>query len=82
MRKLLIFVFIVFITSLSTQAQVGRGTIYGTVADTNGESLPGVTVTLTGSLTAPIHIVTGATGSFRFLTLPPASDYAIRAVID
>jgi len=81
MRKFLIFVFIAFITSLSLQAQVGRGSIYGTVGDDNGEPLPGVTVTLTGSITAPIHSVTGATGAFRFLTLPPAGDYAIRAVL-
>ena len=50
--------------------------------DTNGNPLPGVTVTLTGSLTAPISIITSAEGVFRFLSLSPGSDYKVTAELE
>ena len=59
-------------------AQVRTGNIYGTVTDEEGNPLPGVTVTLTGTLTAPVARITSAQGIFRFITLAVASDYAVK----
>jgi Carboxypeptidase regulatory-like domain len=53
------------------------GAIRGKVTDNEGNALPGVSVTLTGSKTAPRSIVTSAEGNFRFLNLPVANDYQI-----
>jgi hypothetical protein len=54
------------------------GSIKGTVADPEGVSLPGVTVTLTGSKTAPRTVITSEHGNFRFLNLSVASDYTVK----
>lgn len=77
MRKLII-VLSMLILCCSLQAQIERGNIYGKVVDTEGVPLPGVTVTLDGTLTAPVSVVSGAKGLFRFTALPPADDYFIR----
>lgn len=60
-------------------AQQRTGNIYGKVVDQEGNPLPGVTVTLIGTLTAPMTFVTSAEGKFRFLSLAPARDYALKA---
>jgi hypothetical protein len=60
-------------------AQMRTGTLYGKLTDEEGNPLPGVTLTLSGSITAPLHTVTSATGGYRFLSLPPAKDYIIKA---
>lgn len=81
MKKLLSLPFVLlFICSL--YAQMERGSIYGKVVDAENNPLPGVTVTLTGSLTAPIPVITSSEGLFRFLTLAPARDYAVKAVLE
>ena len=54
------------------------GSIKGTVKDKEGNPLPGVTVSLTGSKTAPMSTVTSAEGNFRFLLLAVASDYTLK----
>lgn len=81
MRKILIGIMILFL-ACSLQAQVRRGNIYGKVVDAEGIPLPGVSVTLTGTMTAPLSAVTSAQGLFRFLALAPAHDYQIRAELD
>ncbi len=53
------------------------GGIKGTVTDQEGNPLPGVTVTLTGSKTAPRTVITSERGNFRFLNLPVANDYTV-----
>jgi hypothetical protein len=60
-------------------AQIRTGTLYGKISDEEGNPLPGVTMILSGSITAPLHTVTSATGLYRFLSLPPAKDYIIKA---
>ena len=55
-----------------------QGAIKGTVTDPEGTPLPGVTITLTGSKTAPRTVVSSAGGNFRFLNLPVASDYTVK----
>ena len=52
------------------------------VSDPDGNPLPGVTVTLTGTLTAPLTSITSAEGNFRFLSLPSASDYTVKAELE
>ena len=54
------------------------GAVKGTVTDSEGNPLPGVNVTLTGSKTPPRTTVTSEKGNFRFLNLPVASDYTVK----
>lgn len=54
------------------------GAIKGMVTDVDGEALPGVSVTLTGSKIVTMTAVTSDRGNFRFLTLPVANDYVLR----
>jgi hypothetical protein len=54
------------------------GSIRGTVIDTQGNFLPGVAVTLTGSKIAPMSAVSSERGNFRFLNLPVANDYVLK----
>ena len=60
-------------------AQIRTGTLYGKITDEDGNLLPGVTVTLSGARTAPLTSITSAEGIYRFLSLPPARDYVLRA---
>jgi hypothetical protein len=72
----------VLVLATSLTAQTRTGNVYGKVADPDGNPLPGVTVMLTGSLTAPLTSISSAEGVFRFLSLPPASDYSIKAELE
>jgi hypothetical protein len=76
-RKVWLF-FLILLLSVPLVAQVRTGNIIGKVVDTEGNPLPGVTVTLTSSLLAPLSTVTSAEGVFRFVSLPPAKDYAVK----
>jgi len=79
MRKILVLFMALFFT-VPLIGQVRTGNIYGTVVDeADGSPLPGVSVTLTGRLIAPMTAVTSVEGKFRFLSLPPANDYALKA---
>lgn len=81
MRKFITILFVLVLTA-SLSAQVRTGNIYGKVVDEDGNALPGVTVTLTGSLTAPMTTVTSAGGVFRFISLAAASDYVVKAELE
>jgi hypothetical protein len=61
-------------------AQVQTGDLYGVARDTNGDVLPGVTVTLTGIGAARTQ-VTDPQGAFRFVGLYPGS-YVLTAELD
>lgn len=61
-------------------AQLQTGDLFGTVADNEGDALPGVTMTLTG-IGAPKVQVTNAEGQYRFLSLPPGK-YALSAQLE
>lgn len=74
-----IFILFILLFACSLGAQSRAGNIYGRVVDSEGNSLPGVSVTLTGSLTASVSAVTSAEGRFRFLSLSPAKDYELKA---
>ena len=56
------------------------GNLFGTVVDNQGERLPGVTVTLSG--TGPSRIqITSAAGQFQFPGLPPGR-YTVTAQLE
>lgn len=76
MRKALVLTALLILAAGFVCAQE-FGAIRGKVADKDGNPLPGVSVTLTGSKTAPRSIVTSPEGNYRFLNLPVASDYQI-----
>ena len=78
MRKVLSILFVLVLVGTLT-AQVRTGNIYGRVVDSDGNPLPGVTVTLTGTLTAPMTSITSSEGVYRFVSLPAARDYAVKA---
>ena len=60
--------------------QLQTGDLYGTVTDNQEESLPGVTVTLTGSGPTQVQ-VTNARGEFHFPGLDPGS-YDLKAELE
>lgn len=54
------------------------GTISGTVLDSEGNALPGCTVTVTGiALQGKMTFVTTEAGAFRFPALPPGTGYTL-----
>ena len=63
-----------------TSAQEETGSLYGTVMDLGGESLPGVAVSLRG-LGAERVQISDKLGKFRFLGLDPG-DWSLRANLD
>ncbi len=81
MRKVLT-ILCVLLFAVPLVAQVRTGNIQGQVLDTDGNPIPGVTVTLTGFTIAPMSSTSSPDGSFRFLSLHPANDYAVRAELE
>jgi len=78
-KKAIIALMVIFLAALPLAAQKGRGNIYGIVVDTEGNPLPGVTVTLTGLTVAPMTMVSNEEGRFRFLNLEPGEHYEVKA---
>lgn len=54
------------------------GSIKVTVHDAEGNALPGVTATLTGSKIAPMTTTSSEGGSIRFLMLPTGTEYVLK----
>jgi len=77
-KKSLIVLF-VLLMSVSLMAQIRTGNIYGKVTDTEGTALPGVTVTLSARILAPVTAITSEMGAFRFPALGPGNDYNLSA---
>ena len=71
-RSLLSLVWLAMLVfALGVEAQVDTGTILGTVTDTTGASVPGVTVTAINQATsAPVAVKTTADGRFVITPLP------------
>jgi hypothetical protein len=59
--------------------QSRTGNIYGSILDEDGNTLPGVSVTLRSPQMAPLTTVTGVTGLYRFPSVPPGSAYEVTA---
>ena len=70
-----LFVFsLAFLFAASLWGQELTGSLRGTITDTEGNPLPGVTVTISSpALMGTRSFVTTETGSFRFPSLPPGS---------
>jgi len=74
-RALTVFVFAIFVwlvAAMPALAQV-TGTVAGTIRDSSGAVLPGVTVTITGpTLQRPsVTVTTAADGTYRLQLVPP-----------
>jgi hypothetical protein len=55
-----------------------QGSVNGKVSDTDGNSLPGCTITLEGpNIQGQMTFVLTETGSYRFPSVPPGSDYQL-----
>ncbi len=72
MRRLLMAAALLLTVASVAAAQLGGGSISGTVSDDQGALLPGVTVTLAGS-DRSASVVTDEAGRFRFLNLAPGA---------
>jgi hypothetical protein len=72
MRRLLMAAALLLTVASVAAAQLGGGSISGTVSDHQGAVLPGVTVTLAGS-DRSASVVTDEAGRFRFLNLAPGA---------
>ena len=62
-------------------AQFTGGNIYGTVTDSSGAVLPGVSITITSDRTGARTIASGAQGEFRFINLDPGT-YKLLVVLN
>lgn len=83
MRKFYaVLVALFMLTSLGFSQQTGGGKVVGNVTDTEGNPLPGVTVTLTGGKVGEMVAVTSRDGHFRFLNIPVAKGYQITAKLE
>ena len=73
---LLIAFLFVGLTVTATAQQKLTGSLTGTVVDSEGNGLPGCTVTLQGpTMQGQQSFVTSETGTFRFPAVPPGSEY-------
>jgi len=78
MKKLLFLSVFIMLFSFLLQPQVRSGNIYGTVSMDNGNSIPGVKVTLTSPVAGKMVTITSEKGNYRFLSLPPSKDYELK----
>ncbi|HUU52007.1 MAG TPA: TonB-dependent receptor [Candidatus Heimdallarchaeota archaeon] len=79
LKVFLIFLLALGMTSISFAQGTQTGSIHGTVVDTEGNVLPGCTVTLTGpALIGQRSYITSDSGGFRFPALSPGRDYEVR----
>jgi hypothetical protein len=78
MKRTFAFLFCLALASGLWAQTRGTGNIIGIVTDEEGNVLPGVVVTLTGPTIQPIPVTTNAEGKFRFMSLFPGNEYAIK----
>jgi hypothetical protein len=79
LKASLIFLLALGMTSIAFTQGTQTGSIHGTVVDTEGNALPGCTVTLSGpKLLGQRSYITSDTGGFRFPALSPGRDFEVR----
>jgi len=79
MRNVVFSLALLLVMVGSAVAQVQSGTVYGTIKDDQGGTLPGVEVTLTGT-DRSLSFTTGTDGQYRFLNVPPGA-YSLSATL-
>src|SRR6476660_9076580 len=73
-----VFAVVIWLMAAVAHAQIGAGTLSGTVVDASGAALPGATVTVTNAATAIARTtVTASDGGYAIPGLAPGS-YAVR----
>ena len=75
-RRLLVIVLATaawLLPAATASAQEDRARIMGTVIDTSGGALPGVTVTVTGAAVAPTPVITDGSGRYLTPWVPPGT---------
>jgi len=78
MKRLCFLSILVLLVALPAAAQVQYGSVSGTVIDSQGQALPGVTVTLAGpAMQGARTAVTDLNGGFRFMPIPPGDGYTL-----
>src|SRR2546423_6167602 len=85
MRKTLAFVIAMFCLTTGVRlrgATSTTGSISGSVIDSTGARLPGVTVTLSGPyLPQARTVITDSRGEYRFALVPPGERYTLEAAL-
>lgn len=71
---------LLLLIALPVVAQETTGGIQGTVSDSSGGVLPGVTVTATNKKGQQFTVITDSNGDYRFPALPPGS-YSVTATL-
>jgi hypothetical protein len=80
--RFVLCLFMILVIVSSGLAQRQTGSISGQVVDDQKNSLPGVTVTLSGpAIMGTQTFVTTETGAFRFIALPPGRDFQLKATL-
>jgi carboxypeptidase family protein/TonB-dependent receptor-like protein len=79
--RVVIFALVSICLEVPAIAQLGTGTINGTVQDDSGAVIPGVSVTLSnpGVVGGNQNAITDARGAYQFLRLVPSSTYGVKA---
>ncbi len=82
-KKLLPVLVLLFLAAMPLFAQsTTAGGVTGTVTDSSGAALPGVTVELTGAaMQGTRSAVTDSQGAFRFVNVPPGENYKLTATL-
>jgi hypothetical protein len=76
-KFLMVLLLIIGLTSIAN-AQRLQGSVTGKVSDTEGNALPGCTITLEGpSMQGQMTFVSTENGSYRFPSVMPGSDYQL-----
>src|SRR5947207_12138829 len=85
MRKALAFVIAMFGLTTAVRlpgATSTTGSISGSVVDSTGARVPGVTVTLSGPyLPQARTVTTDSHGEYRFMLVPPGEQYTVEAAL-
>ncbi len=77
----LVAIAVVILAPVVSYAQQSTGDIYVTVMDESGGVLPGVSITLTGSLIGTLSQTSGINGDAHFIRLSPG-DYDLQCELD
>ena len=74
------FALLLLLTAPVFAQSTTSGSLSGTVTDSSGAALPGVTIELSGTAMQGVRTtVTDASGSYRFVNVPPGESYSVKA---